>query len=314
MWDALIINPMLNVLLWIYSMIGNFGIAIILFTILIRLLTHPLTVQQLKGTAAMQEFQKSKEYQELQKKYKDDKQKLQQEQMKLYQQMGINPLGSCLPTLIQFPIIIGLYQAVIHALAVTPVQLHNLSGRIYSFIDVSALVPINNIFLWMDLSQPERLPLFGIGIPVLAVLVVITTFLQSKLMTPPSQPGEQGAQIAKAMNMYMPLLMGYLAYSFSSGLALYFITSNLVTVGQYAAMGKLDWKNLVPAGFGKAAPQKVNGSIRKESPAIQKESAMVTKDGRSSQKQLAPVKKDGSSGRKRDISPTRKRKQSSRKS
>ncbi len=115
MWDTLIINPMVNTLLWIYSILGNFGIAIILFTIVIRLITYPLTVQQMKGTMKMQEFNKSKEYADLQAKYKGDKQKLQQEQMKLYQEMGINPLGSCLPTLIQFPIIIGLYQAIIRA-------------------------------------------------------------------------------------------------------------------------------------------------------------------------------------------------------
>ena len=98
----------------------------------------------------------------------------------------------------------------------------------------------------MDLNQPERLMIFGIGIPVLAVLVVVTTYLQSKLMTPAAQPGEQGAQMTQAMNLYMPLLMGYLAYSFASGLALYFITSNLVSIGQYAAMGRLNWRNLLP--------------------------------------------------------------------
>src|SRR5512137_259676 len=116
-WNTIIINPMVNTLLFIYSLVGNFGVAIILFTLLIRLITHPLTVQQLKGTQKMQEMQNSKEWQAIQKKYKDDKQKLQQEQMKLYQEMGINPLGSCLPLLIQFPIIIGLYQAIIRVLA-----------------------------------------------------------------------------------------------------------------------------------------------------------------------------------------------------
>ncbi|MCS6907083.1 MAG: YidC/Oxa1 family membrane protein insertase, partial [Anaerolineales bacterium] len=90
MWDLLIINPMVNTLLFIYSVIGNFGVAIIIFTILIRLITHPLTVSQMRSAQAMQELQKSKEWQEIQKKYKDDKQKLSQEQMRLYQQMGIN--------------------------------------------------------------------------------------------------------------------------------------------------------------------------------------------------------------------------------
>jgi len=246
MWDTIIINPMVNTLLWIYSILGNFGIAIILFTILVRMLTLPLTSQQLKSTTAMQDMQKSKKWLDIQKKHKGDKQKLQEEQMKMYKEMGINPLGGCLPLLVQFPVIIGLYQAIIRSLAVTPLQMIDLSSHIYPFIDVAKLLPIQNHFLWMDLSQPERLVIFGIGIPTLAVFVVITTFLQSKLMTPPSQPGEQGAQMTQAMNLYMPLLMGYLAYSFASGLALYFITTNLVTIGQYAAMGKLNWRNLIP--------------------------------------------------------------------
>ncbi len=246
MWETIIINPMVNTLSFIYNLIGNFGIAIILFTLLIRLITHPLTVQQIRGTQKMQEMQKSKEYQAIQKKYKDDKQKLQQEQMKLYQEMKINPLGSCLPMLIQFPIIIGLYQAIIRLLAATPLQQSQLFTNLYPFIDISRLLPVNNQFLWMNLNQPERIYIFGFGIPLLAIIVVITTYMQSKLMTPPSQPGEQGAQMTQAMNLYMPLFMGYLALTFASGLSLYFITSNVASIVQYAAMGKVNWKNLLP--------------------------------------------------------------------
>lgn len=248
MWDTLIINPMINVLLWIYSLLGNFGFAIILFTILVRLITHPLTVQQLKGTQKMQDMQSSKQWQDIQKKYKDNKQKMQEEQMKLYKEMGVNPMSSCLPTLIQLPIIIGLYQAIIQALAVTPIQMISLSRHIYPFLDAAKLLPVNNRFLWMDLNQPERAVIFGIGIPILAIIVVVTTFAQSRLMTPPPTPGEQNqtAQMTQAMNLYMPLLMGYLALTFASGLSLYFVASNVVTILQYAAMGKLNWKNLLP--------------------------------------------------------------------
>ncbi len=247
-WDLLILNPMVNVLLGVYSVVGhNFGLAIILFTLLIRLITYPLTAQQMKSAQVMQDLQKSKEWQEIQKKYKDNREKLAQEQMKLYREKGVNPFGSCLPTLIQFPIIIGLYQAIIRALAVTPIQLLDLSRHIYPFINASALIPLNNRFLWMDLSQPERLMIFGVGVPVLAILVVITTYLQSKMMTPAAQPGDQSAQMAQAMNLYMPFLMGWLAYQFSSGLALYFLASNVFSIVQYAAMGKVNWRSLLPA-------------------------------------------------------------------
>ena len=260
-WNNLIMNPMLNSLLWIYGILGNFGLAIIVFTILVRMITYPLTIQQLKSTSKMQEFQQSKEWQALQKKYKDNKQQLQQEQMKLYQEMGINPFSSCLPTLIQFPIIIGLYQSIMRALASAPIPMDNLYQNLYSITNVSKLLPVDQTFLWMNLGQPERLYLFGfsIGIPVLAVLVLITTYVQSKLMTPPSQPGEQGAQMSQMMNLYMPLFMGYLALTFASGLALYFVASNLVTIGQYALMGKLNWNNLVPAVFKRGGTSQSKG-------------------------------------------------------
>ena len=250
MWDTLILNPMMNALLWIYDLLANnFGLAIIVFTILVRLITYPLTAQQMKSTQKMQEFQKSKEWQDVQTKHKGDKEKLASEQMRLYREMGVSPFGSCLPTIIQFPIIIGLYQSIMRALATTPTQLLTFTTHVYPFLNAAALIPLNNQFLWMDLSMPEKdTPLFyiaGFGIPILAILVMISTYFQSKLMTPPST-GDQGAGMTKAMNMYMPLFMGYLAYSFSSGLALYFVTSNLVGIAQYAAMGKLNWQNIMP--------------------------------------------------------------------
>jgi len=247
---------MVNTLLWIYDLLwNNFGLAIIVFTVLIRLITLPLTYQQTKSAQKMQELQKSKQWQDIQKKHKGDREKLSQEQMRIYKEMGVSPFGSCLPTVIQFPIIIGLYQAIIASLAVTPTQLFNLSTHIYPFIPAAALIPLDNTFLWMNLSQPERLTIAGIGIPVLAIFVVITTYIQSKLMTPPSQPGEQGAQMTQAMNLYMPFLMGWLAYSFAAGLALYFIVGNLFTIAQYAIMGKVEWRNLLPSAL---MPKKVS--------------------------------------------------------
>jgi YidC/Oxa1 family membrane protein insertase len=250
MWDAVIIKPFINALLWIYSVVGNFGVAIILFTILIRLITHPLMVSQIKGSTAMQELQKNKKWLEIQEKYKGDKEKLSQEQMALYKELGINPFASCLPTLIQFPIIIGLYQAVIKAMAATPIELLALVRHIYpGFLDPATLIPLNSRFLWMDLGQPERLviPGLGFGIPVLAIVVVISTYVQGKLITPPSSgKNDQGAMMGNMMNLYMPVLMGYLALTFASGLSLYFVASNLIGIGQYAILGKLNWRNLIP--------------------------------------------------------------------
>ncbi len=249
MWDSLIVTPFVNVLLFIYSLIGNLGVAIILFTILIRLLTHPLTVQQLKGTTAMQKLQTDPRWKEAQAKYKNDKEKLAQVQMELYKDLGVNPLASCLPTVIQFPILIGLYQALIAANANTPIEMVNLSRHIYpSFLNISSLLPLNSHFLWMDLGQPERLFIPGIpfGIPILAIVVIVTTYFQSRLMSPPTTGDKQSSMMTGMMSIYMPFLMGWLALTLASGLSLYFVASNLIGIGQYALLGKLNWSNLLP--------------------------------------------------------------------
>jgi YidC/Oxa1 family membrane protein insertase len=249
MWETIIVNPFTNALLLIYKLIGgNFGIAIILFTILIRVLTHPLMASQIKSSTKMQEMQGSKEWQDIQKKYKDDKEKLAQEQMKFYQSIGYNPLSSCLPTLIQFPLIIGLYQSITRAMAASPVQLLTLTRTVYPYFHIADIVPLNSRFLWMNLGQPERVYLFGIAIPMLAIIVAITTYVQSKVTLPPptGNPGDQSAMMGNMMAIYMPLLLGYFALTFASGLSVYFITGNLIGIAQYALLGKVNWKALIP--------------------------------------------------------------------
>jgi YidC/Oxa1 family membrane protein insertase len=228
---------------------GAFGWSIILFTILIRAVTWPLNAQQLKGAQAMQEMNNDPEWQKIQKKYAKDREKLAQEQMRIYKEKGINPFGSCLPTLIQFPIIIGLYQAVIRALATTPLSLLQLARNVYPTLSVAALIPLNSRFLWMDLAQPESIPIFGFNLPTLAIVVAITTYIQSKLTMPAtSSPGDQSAAMGKTMSIYMPLLLGYFALTFASGLSVYFITSNLLGIFQYAVTGRANWRNLLPGG------------------------------------------------------------------
>lgn len=260
-FNTLLTEPFLNVLIVIYNFLiaifgtsqNMFGLAIIIFTILTRLLLYPLTASQQKSMKSMQEMQNSEKWKNIQKKYKNDREKLAQEQMKLYQEMGVNPFGSCLPLILQFPIIIGLYQSIIRGLADTPIPLLNLSNSLYPFtqniINVTKVFPINSQFLWMDLGQPERLYIFGLsfGIPLLAIIVAATTYFQSKLMATPSpNPGDQGSQVSRMMNLYMPLMLGYFAYSFAAGIAVYFITSNVATILQYAMMGKINWRNLLP--------------------------------------------------------------------
>jgi YidC/Oxa1 family membrane protein insertase len=265
-WNLLIITPFTNVILYIYSLVGlNFGVAIILFTILIRLITHPLMAAQIKGSAGMQKMQSDPRFKEIQEKYKDDKGRQAQEQQALYKELGINPVATCLPTLIQFPLIIGLYQTLIKVMANTPLDVLVLTRHLYPFIDINRILPINNQFLWMDLSQPEKIaiPFLSFGIPVLALLVMATTYMQSKLMTPPAaNPKDQSAMMGNMMNIYMPFLMGYMALTLNSGLALYFLISNVVSVIQYAVLGKVNWKNLIPS-FGQSAPVAIPATTNK---------------------------------------------------
>jgi len=257
MWETLIIEPFINFLLFIYDLIGeNFGLAIILFTILIKLITYPFTAKQIKSSKAIQDMQQDPDWIEIQKKYKNNRDKLAQEQMRFYKEKGISPFASCLPTLIQFPIIIGLYQSIIQTMGNAPLQMFNLVPKIlpwfkdfFSFIpglqDPLSLIPLNSQFLWMNIGKPDRIFIEGIsfGIPLLAVIVVITSFLQTKLISPPTTD-DQSSQMTGMMNIYIPILMGWFAYSLASGLALYFLTNNVFSIVQYAMLGRLNFKNL----------------------------------------------------------------------
>lgn len=259
MWNTLIIEPLINTLLFIYDLIGeNFGLAIILFTLVIKGVTHPLTAKQIKSSKALQDLQRDQEWQQIQKKYKNDQEKLAQEQMRLYKERGISPFASCLPTLIQLPIIFGLYQSIIQTMGNAPIQMLNLVSKIspwlvnlFSFIpglkEPITLIPLNSQFLWMDIGRPERLNIPGIpfGIPVLTILVVVTSFLQTKLISPQSTD-DQTSQMTGMMNLYTPILMGWFAYTLASGLALYFLTSNLVSIVQYGLLGQMNLSAVFP--------------------------------------------------------------------
>ncbi len=257
-WNT-VIAIMVNAMIFIYRIVGhNFGIAIILFTILIRVVSWPLNAQQMKGASAMQEMQNDKEWQAIQKKYAKDKEKLAQEQMRVYREKGINPFGSCLPTLIQFPILFALIPTITYAIGSTPLSLLRLSEYAYQFQNVAALLPLKSNFLWMaDLGLPERTLLLGFSIPILAIIVGLTTYVQTKLTMPPAaDPNDQAAQTSKMMGIYMPVMLFFFSLNYASGLAVYFITSNLLAIAQYSMMGRVNWRNLLPGGQSQIQKQK----------------------------------------------------------
>lgn len=244
-----IVNPFTTLLVFLYSIFNDMVLAIAVFTILIRLLTYPLTAQQMRSSAAMQKLQP--ELKKLQEKYKNDREALAQEQMKLYREAGINPLGGCLPLLIQFPIFIALYQAILHALASTPTQLLDLSGRLL-IPGMDRTIPLNNIWLGMNLTQPPNFNAGGLPMIMGALLVFltfITTWIQFKVtmpQTPPSADGkpDQAQQVSQSMGTIMPVMYAFFALSFSIGLSIYFIVSNVAGILQYSLMGKANWRNL----------------------------------------------------------------------
>ena len=235
MWD-LILNPFITLLVFLYQLLGqNIVLAIIAFTVLIRLVTHPLTMQQQRSTKAMQEVQPK--LKKIQEKYKGDREKLAQAQMDLYREHGINPMGGCLPLVIQFPILIGLYQAIIQVLGATPLQLIDLSGRIM-LPGLDQLIPLQNHFLWLNLVQPD--PYY-----VLPILVLVTTWLQQRLLMPPSTgDGGQAAAMTRSMSTVMPIMFFFFSLSFASGLSIYFVVSNLIGIVQYSLIGKTNLSNL----------------------------------------------------------------------
>jgi YidC/Oxa1 family membrane protein insertase len=227
-WTVIILRPMLNALLWLYSVLGGqFWLAIIIFTVIVRLLMTPLMLPQQRSAKKMQELQP--QLQELQKKYGKDREKLSQEQMKLYREAGVNPVGGCLPMLLQFPIWIGLYQSIIQALGYLPVQLLSLSQNIYPFLDrLWSEVPLNRFFLGMDLSQTPQI-LGGLTY-ALPILVAFTSWLQTKMTTPSTSGEGQAASMNQSMTLMMPLMFGFFSLNFSTGLSFYFIVSNVIGI------------------------------------------------------------------------------------
>lgn len=229
-WNLVILQPMLNFLILLYRVtFSNFGVAILVFTLVIRILMLPLTLKQLHGSRSMMALQPK--MQELQKKYGKDREKISQETMKLYKEHGVNPLGCALPTIVQFPIWIGLYQSIIQALADTPEGLLSLSQHLYKALEtVWSTVPLNNSFLWLDLARPD--PLF-----ILPVLVGGSMWVQQKMMTVPN-PDPQQAQMNQMMQTMMPLMFAFMTVQFASGLALYWVMSNLIGIAlQYTVTG-----------------------------------------------------------------------------
>jgi YidC/Oxa1 family membrane protein insertase len=246
-WDLYIVSPLVNVLIVLsHYLFNNFGLTIIVFTILVRAAMYPLTIKQLRATKAMQSIQS--QLAELQKKYGKDRKMLAQEQLKLYKQSGMNPAGCILPMLVQMPVWIALYQAIVKVLGASPEGFLSLSRYLYtSWPMVFSLVPLQSEFLWFNLAVPDTTFL-------LPLLTGATMWVQQKMSTMPSSDPKQQQQ-SQMMLWMMPIMFVFMSLSFPSGLALYWVASNVIgIVMQYFVTG---WGGLyVPRGLKKITVEK----------------------------------------------------------
>jgi YidC/Oxa1 family membrane protein insertase len=221
-WNLVIIQPMVNSLMLLYVVLfSNFGLAILGFTVLVRVLLVPLTIRQSRQLRAMTSLQPM--LKQVQEKYAKDRQRLSQETMKIYKEQGVNPIGCLGPLVIQFPIWIGLFQALRTMLPESPEALIRLSGSLYSWLPmINEAIPINGEFLWLHLGQPD-------STPALPILVGVSMWLMQKMTTMPSVDPRQ-ASTNRMMLWMMPVMFGFFTFQFESGLALYWIVSNVIGI------------------------------------------------------------------------------------
>jgi YidC/Oxa1 family membrane protein insertase len=254
LWNG-ILDGLGQILAFLYQVIPNYGVAIILLTLLIRLALLPLGIKQVRSMQAMQAVQPR--VKELQRKYKTDKQKLNEETMKLYREHGVNPLSGCLPLLAQLPVLIALF-------AVLRVTGGNISTHIprdselFTAIQTqdTYLLPGHQVNLLCTATQAGQVVTFtvppgqqgnyvdpplncGSNIPdrvpyyLLAAAMIATTFWQQRQMQRASPAGSQQQQ---AITRIMPLLFGIWGFLFPAGLVLYWTTTNLFQIGQQSVM------------------------------------------------------------------------------
>ncbi len=214
-WFRWFERPLFMLLDWLFKAVGNFGVAIILLTVIVRGVMFPIAQKQFASMAAMRAIQPKMKA--IQERYKDDRPKQQEEIMALYKKEGVNPLAGCLPIFLQIPVFFALYKVLILS-----VEMRHQPFALW-IKDLSAPDPahILNLFGLLDFTVPSFL-----GIGVLAILLGITMWLQFKLNPAPMDP------VQEQVFAIMPWLMMFIMAPFAAGLLIYWITSNILTIGQ----------------------------------------------------------------------------------
>lgn len=206
---GIIAKPIGYLLMWIYRLVGSYGIALIILTFIVKLVLYPLYAKQIKSSAAMSEM--SEKTQEIQRRYANDREKMNEEMQKLYTEVGFNPMSGCLPMLIQFPIIMGLF-----ALLRNPMKY---------MADTDMIFANHESFLWIkDLAQPDNWIL-----PIVAGVATFLAFSMNNAMQ--MQPGaQQNGAMNAIMKYFFPLSILWLARSYPAGLAIYWAGGQIMQI------------------------------------------------------------------------------------
>ncbi len=256
----MLFQPLVNLLLLFYRVFfNNMGVAIIVLTAAIRLVLLPITSKQLKAGQTMKKL--APELEKLKKQYGDDKQRFAQEQLKLYQKHGANPIAGCLPTIIQFAVLIALYQALSQVLLANGDVIGKLNETLYSFLRLPTETHLNMRFLYLNIDKPDTFLLpFSIKvfnftlnqIPGLFLIgAAMVQFLSSKMLMPAKsqlekakekkeeKEGEDMAGMMQSQMLYLaPLMTLVIGFRFPSGLVLYWFSFSLFMLAQQLFLKK----------------------------------------------------------------------------
>jgi len=229
-FDLFVIGPMVNSLVLLEKILfSNFGLAIIFFTVTVRLLMIPLTIMQTRNMRKMSALQpRMKAMQARYKDHPDGRRMQSAETMKMYKSAGVSPIGCLGPMVLQMPIWFGLYRAIFKAVPATPEGTANLSAVIYGWNPAAGDVPLGSMFIGMDLVdlvQNAPAP-FNFALPI---LVGASMWAQQKISAMPSMD-ERSAQTNQMMLWLMPIMFGFFTFQFPAGLAVYILFSNLIGV------------------------------------------------------------------------------------
>jgi len=247
-WQMLVVWPLAKALIYLDGFMRDanvphhWGFAIVAFTVIIRLLMFPLTLSQIRGMQAQKEIQPK--IQELQKKYGKDREKITQEQMKLYQEAGVNPLSGCLPLVIQMPILFGLYSALV-AIG------QSLEDASFFWIPDLSFPKYSQGMGWLSEAFQAGDYVLLVSYLILPILLIISQFFMQRWMTPatPTTGDNSQAGMMKQMTYVMTFMFGFFTLQVPAGLTLYWVTSNLLQMGQQwlTTSGRLNMGGPKPA-------------------------------------------------------------------